>query len=170
MMSGRLLVLLMIVISYGTNFIGGNGDGQSKAAWLVPITIQLIPALVLAFGIMFMPQSPRWLMNQGREAETRQVIAGLRRLSPDDPLVEMEFLEVKAQRVFEQRLSERDFPAYQDKSLRSRILLGAHGYASLITNRSNFKRTAVAVLIMTFQQWTGYVALSAAVGSQTNTS
>lgn len=96
-------------------------------------------------------------MNRGREEETRAVIASLRRLSQDDPLVEMEFLEVKAQRVFEQRLSQQQFPNYQDSSLSSRIKLGYHGYLSLLTNRSNFKRTTVAVMIMTFQQWTGYV-------------
>ena len=146
--------------SLGTNYIGGTGDGQSKAAWLVPITIQLVPALVLAVGIMFMPQSPRWLMDQGREEECRQIIAGLRRLPLDAPLVELEFLEVKAQRLFEQRVSQRDFPNYQDTSLSSRIKLGMHGYASLITNPGNFRRTAVAVLIMTFQQWTGCVEYS----------
>lgn len=139
----------------GTNFIGGTGDGQSKAAWLVPITIQLIPAIVLGIGIMFMPQSPRWLMNQGREEECRDIIANLRRLPIDAPLVEMEFLEVKAQRLFEERISHRDFPQYQDGSFSSNFQLGLRGYASLLTNRGNFKRTAVAVLVMTFQQWTG---------------
>ena len=94
-------------------------------------------------------------MNRGREEDTRRVIAGLRRLPEDDPLVEMGFLEVKAQRLFEKRLSERDYPQYQDSSLGSRIRLGMHGYASLLTNKSNFRRTTVAVLIMTFQQWTG---------------
>ncbi|KAG8947104.1 hypothetical protein FRC04_010955 [Tulasnella sp. 424] len=148
-------IMISYWITYGTNFIGGTGDGQSKAAWLVPITIQLVPALVLAGGIMFMPQSPRWLMDQGREEECRDIIANLRRLPPDAPLVEMEFLEVKAQRLFEERVSQRDFPQFQDGSLSSRIQLGLRGYASLITNRGNFKRTAVAVLVMTFQQWTG---------------
>lgn len=102
-----------------------------------------------------MPQSPRWLMDQGREEECRDIISNLRRLPPDAPLVEMEFLEVKAQRLFEERISQRDFPQFQDGSFSSRFQLGLRGYASLVTNRGNFKRTAVAVLVMTFQQWTG---------------
>jgi sugar porter (SP) family MFS transporter len=139
----------------GTNFIGGHGDTQKRAAWLLPVTIQLVPAVILGIGILFMPQSPRWLINQGRDEETRSVIANLRRLPPDSNLVELEYLEVKAQRLFEQRISQRDYPAFQDRSLSSRIKLGLRSYMSLLTNRGNFRRTAVAVLIMTFQQWTG---------------
>ena len=139
----------------GTNFIGGSGDAQSRAAWLVPITIQLAPAVILGVGILFMPQSPRWLVNQGRDEETRSVIANLRRLPSDSSLVEIEYLEVKSQRLFELRISQRDYPELQDKSLSSRVKLGLRSYMSLLTNKSNFKRTTVAVLIMTFQQWTG---------------
>ncbi|KIM82444.1 hypothetical protein PILCRDRAFT_820292 [Piloderma croceum F 1598] len=148
-------IMISYWITYGTNFIGGTGAGQSKAAWLLPITIQIVPALVLAVGIMFMPQSPRWLVDQGRDEECREIIAGLRRLPLDHSLVTMEFLEIKAQKVFETRLSQRDFPQFQDSSSKSKFMLGVHGYLSLLNNRSNFKRTVVAVLIMTFQQWTG---------------
>lgn len=102
-----------------------------------------------------MPQSPRWLVDQGLDEECRQVVAGLRRLPVDNPLVTMEFLEIKAQKVFETRVSERDFPQFQDSSAKSKFMLGMHGYISLLKNPSNFKRTTVAVLIMTFQQWTG---------------
>lgn len=102
-----------------------------------------------------MPQSPRWLVDQGRDEECREIIAGLRRLPLDHSLVTMEFLEIKAQKVFETRLSQRDFPQFQDSSSKSKFMLGVHGYLSLLNNRSNFKRTVVAVLIMTFQQWTG---------------
>lgn len=139
----------------GTNYIGGTGETQSKAAWLVPITIQILPAIILGIGIMFLPQSPRWLMDQGRDDECLAVIANLRRQSPDSQLVQLEYLEIKAQKLFEQRISEHDYPHLQDSSAKSRFLLGVAGYKSLITSRTNLKRTAVAVLIMVFQQWTG---------------
>jgi MFS family permease len=150
-------IMISYWITYGTNFIGGIGETQSRAAWLVPITIQILPAVVLGAGIMFMPQSPRWLMDVGREEESREVLVNLRRLGPDHPLVEMEFLELKAQKIFETRIAQHDFPQYfnQDGTVLNRSGLAWSGYKALFANPSNFRRTTVAVMIMVFQQWTG---------------
>lgn len=148
-------IMISYWFTYGTNFIGGTGDSQSRAAWLFPITVQILPAVILAVGIMFVPQSPRWLMDNGREQECLDVLAGLRRLPTDSPLVQMEYLELKAQKLFETRVSEHDYPHLQDGSQSSKFKLGVAGYKSLITNPSNLRRTAVATLVMMFQQWTG---------------
>ena len=43
----------------GTNFIGGSGTGQHEAAWRLPLALQLVPAVILGVGILFMPFSPR---------------------------------------------------------------------------------------------------------------
>jgi hypothetical protein len=43
----------------GTNYIGGVGDGQHEAAWRIPLALQLVPAVILGIGILFMPFSPR---------------------------------------------------------------------------------------------------------------
>lgn len=83
------------------------------------------------------------------------MLAGLRRQSRESTLVQLEYLEIKAQKLFEQRVSEHDHPHLQDGSAKSNFLLGVAGYKSLLTNRSNLRRTAVAVFIMVFQQWTG---------------
>ncbi|PWN47377.1 general substrate transporter [Violaceomyces palustris] len=155
----QMAIVTGIMVSYwftfGTNHIGGTGSSQNQAAWLLPITIQILPALILAIGIMFMPQSPRWLMDQGREEECLETLAGLRRLPKDHALVEMEFLELKAQKRFETQISVMDHPELQDGSARSRIWLVLKGYKSLVATRPNLRRTTVAVLIMVFQQWTG---------------
>ena len=93
-------------------------------------------------------------MNEGRESEALAVLANLRRLDDNDMLVQMEFLELKAQRLFETRVSQHDFPNLQDDSRRSKFMLGLAQYKSLFANRSNLRRTTVAVMIMLFQQWT----------------
>ena len=149
-------IMVSYWIGYGTNFIGGTGASQSDAAWLVPICIQLLPSTILAAGmLLFMPQSPRHLMNRGREQECLETIARLRSTTTDDMRVRIEFLEIKALREFERlRLAEK-FPQYQDGSLKSKITVGFYDYTSLITNKSLLKRTTVAVFTMVFQQWNG---------------
>ena len=85
-------IMVSFWIDYGTNFIGGTGDTQSEAAWRIPIALQLVPAIILGVGILFMPFSPRWLVNQGREDEALAVLSKARRLAPDHEMVQIEFL------------------------------------------------------------------------------
>lgn len=96
--------------------------------------------------------SPRWLMVKGREEECLAVIANLRSLPADSELVQLEYLEVKAQDRFEKETSLAKFPQYHSPGWMNKFKLGFHEYASLVTNRSLFKRTIVAVFIMVFQQ------------------
>ncbi|KAI7386995.1 putative MFS monosaccharide transporter [Hortaea werneckii] len=153
-------IMVSYWIGYGTNYIGGTGDGQSEAAWLIPICIQLGPALILAAGmIMFMPQSPRHLMNRGREQECLETLARLRSTTTEDIRVRIEFLEIKAVREFEVMTARERYPHLQDGSFKSNFTIGCKDYASLITNKGLFKRTTVAVLTMVFQQWNGVNAI-----------
>ena len=105
--------------------------------------------------MMFMPQSPRHLMNRGREQECLDVLARLRSTSTEDIKVRIEFLEIKALREFERIRAEEKYPNYQDGTFKSNFMIGFYDYASLVTNASLRKRTIIAVLTMVFQQWNG---------------
>lgn len=37
--------------------------------WRLPLGLQLMPAVPLAFGILLFPESPRWLLMKGRDEE-----------------------------------------------------------------------------------------------------
>ncbi|KAJ5949894.1 Major facilitator superfamily domain general substrate transporter [Penicillium verhagenii] len=154
-------IMVSFWIGYGTNYIGGTGAGQSNAAWLIPICIQILPAVTLAIGMMlFMPQSPRHLMNTGREEECLQTLARLRGTTTDDLLVRIEHLEIKSAYLFERQTATEKYPHLQDGSFSSNFKMGLHDYMSLITNKSLFKRTSVACMIMVFQQWNGINAIN----------
>ncbi|KZW00841.1 general substrate transporter [Exidia glandulosa HHB12029] len=159
-------IMISFWIDYCTNFIGGTGDGQSEAAWRLPLALQLVPALILGAGVMFMPFSPRWLVNQGRDDEALVVLSNARRLDPQSDLVQIEYLEIRAQHLFEKEVEEERFPPYQADHTASPFKRrlgafshgfksGSHGYLSLVTNKVLFRRVAVGALTMFFQQWTG---------------
>jgi hypothetical protein len=91
-------------------------------------------------------------MAKGRDQECLTVLAGLRRKSLEDEGVRLEYLEIKAQHMFERETSIAKFPNDQGGGFASNLKLGFHEYLSLLTNRSLFKRVVVAVFIMVFQQ------------------
>ncbi|KAL5525502.1 hypothetical protein ACEPAG_6838 [Sanghuangporus baumii] len=152
-------IMVSFWIDYGTNFIGGSGPTQHEAAWRIPLALQLVPAIILGAGILFMPYSPRWLVNQGRDDEALAVLSSARRLPPDSDLVQIEYLEIKAQYLFEKETSEIKFPEFQDGSRKSNFKLGVYAYMSLLQTRTLFLRVAVGTLTMFFQQWTGVNAI-----------
>lgn len=148
-------IMISFWIDYGTNYIGGTRPGQKESAWLIPICLQLIPAVVLFGGILFMPFSPRWLIHHNREDEARKVLASLRDLPEDHELVELEFLEIKAQSLFEKRTVAEKWPALRELTTWNVFKLQWVAVLSLFRTTAMFKRVIVATVTMFFQQWTG---------------
>lgn len=87
-------------------------------------------------------------MQKGREDDCLAVIGRIRSSPTDSELVQMEFLEVKAQHRFEIETSMARFPQYHQPGFINELKLGFHEYLSLLNNRSLFKRVVVAVFTM----------------------
>lgn len=49
--------------------------GQSSWAWRTPTLVQGFGPIILAIGVWFVPESPRWLMRNGRETEAHAILA-----------------------------------------------------------------------------------------------
>lgn len=156
-------ILISFWIDYGTNYIGGTGAGQSDAAWLVPLCLQLVPAVILFVGMIFMPFSPRWLVHHDREEEARRVIAmlhgGSGRSAAMDEAIELEFLEIKAQSMFEKRTTAEKFPHLREQTAWNNFKLQFVAIGSLFQTMPMFRRVIVATVTMFFQQWTGINAV-----------
>ncbi|KAI8977926.1 general substrate transporter [Pilobolus umbonatus] len=137
---GRLISLqqLMITIGIMIAFWVGAGtqhiDGQ--ASWRVPLGIQMAPAVVLGFGAIFLPFSPRWLINKGRNDEALQVLARLHSNGDQtDPAVVAEYEDILAQAEIERAVSVDSYLELFKGTVLKRLILG--------------------VLIQVFQQFTG---------------
>jgi len=102
-----------------------------------------------------MPFTPRWLVHHGREAEARKTLAQLRSMPEDHDLIELEFLEIKAQSLFEKRTVAAKFPHLQELTAWNTVKLQFVSIASLFTTMPMFRRVIVATVTMFFQQWTG---------------
>ncbi|GAB0138277.1 hypothetical protein EsDP_00006514 [Epichloe bromicola] len=152
-------IMLSFWVGYGSNYVGGTGDSQSDLAWQLPSIVQGIPAAVLAVGIWFMPFSPRWLVKVGRDEEARSTLAWMRKLPVDHELVQVEFLEIKAESVFEKKAFARDFPRMADEGSKSVFREQVAQYLNCVRTKDNMKRVATGWLVMFWQQWSGIDAI-----------
>ncbi|CAA7265582.1 unnamed protein product [Cyclocybe aegerita] len=58
-------------VGYGSQYI------KSDASWRLPLGLQMAPAGLLLVGTQFLPYSPRWLLEVGRDDEARAVVLQL---------------------------------------------------------------------------------------------
>ncbi|KII90641.1 hypothetical protein PLICRDRAFT_174023 [Plicaturopsis crispa FD-325 SS-3] len=132
----------------------GGCTGQTEASWRIPVGLQMLPALVLGFGMTFMPYSPRWLVEVDREEEALHVLSRLRRQPVDHPNVRFEFLEIKAEVTFtkEARVAAK----FQDATWFSRAIAP---YLAFFVSWPKFRRLAVGCLVMFYQQFMGCNAI-----------
>jgi MFS family permease len=78
-------------ISYGT-FVHLEGSAE----WRIPLGLQIAPAVVLAALILLFPESPRWLIDHGREEEGLKTLARLHaRGNIDDEWVRAEYAQIQ---------------------------------------------------------------------------
>ncbi|KIP07315.1 hypothetical protein PHLGIDRAFT_127752 [Phlebiopsis gigantea 11061_1 CR5-6] len=139
---GRLTTLQQFMLGLGAliaSFIGyGCFHGLTgQAQWRVPLGIQLLPAVPLAFFILLLPESPRYLAMKGRDAQALQVLARLHsRGDENDPFVVAEHQEILEQVRIEKE-ETRD------------------AWVQLFTNKSNLRRLFLGVALQFSVQMTG---------------
>ncbi|KAI9671858.1 MAG: hypothetical protein M1831_003386 [Alyxoria varia] len=83
-----------VTLSYWVSF-GFAYLESTSASWRIPIAFQLVVALPLLALVPVLPESPRWLLMQGRADEAVRVLSALSEKSRDDPIVYKEFLAIK---------------------------------------------------------------------------
>ncbi|KAF2250929.1 general substrate transporter [Trematosphaeria pertusa] len=116
-----------------TGFIGFGCyyDSNSSFQWRFPFAVQLIPVLILLAGSAKLPESPRWLLSNGRKEHAWR---NLQRLhanpdDPDDTFARKEFYQMTQQFLLEQQRREQlhivhwwDF--FRRKSFLHRVAIG----------------------------------------------
>jgi sugar porter (SP) family MFS transporter len=125
-------------LEYGLSYIQ---DGNSVIRWRFPIAFQLVPLLLLAVLINFMPESPRWLIGHGRKDEALDI---LQRLRDDDTKALAEFKDIE-QTVEEDSDIDTSF------------------YKMMFFSQGKFhisRRVILAVAFQVLQEWTGIASVT----------
>ncbi|CCM06853.1 uncharacterized protein FIBRA_09158 [Fibroporia radiculosa] len=118
--------------TYGTAYI------PNQWSWRIPSIIQGIPAFIQLVLVMFAPESPRWLIAKGKEAQGLHILAYYHADGNEqDPLVQFEFEEIKAAIAFDRQVNKNV------------------NWFTLFATPGNRKRIIIAVAIGWFSQWSG---------------
>ncbi|KAK1595542.1 general substrate transporter [Colletotrichum navitas] len=153
----QLSIVFGIVISFWITF--GTKDIPNHWAWQLPFLIQIIPGLLLGFGAVFLPYSPRWLASKGRETEALNSLCKLRVLPDTDPRVRREWMDIIAEARFQTAVLADRHPTLVSKGDVASILkLEAVSWTDCF-RKGCFKRTQVGIFLMFFQQFVGINAL-----------
>ncbi|KAJ5437888.1 uncharacterized protein N7458_008886 [Penicillium daleae] len=80
------------LVNYGFSY------NKSEAQFRFPIALQIVFAILTFIGVVFLPESPRWLIKHGKEDKARQIIWRLqdnaREIDESDTVVSLEVQEI----------------------------------------------------------------------------
>ncbi|EEY23046.1 high-affinity glucose transporter [Verticillium alfalfae VaMs.102] len=121
-------ILIQYFIQYGAaeGTDGGPTDPeQSTAAFRIPWGVQMVPGVILFFGLFFCPYSPRWLASKDRWEEAMKVLVHVHgKGNPDDPKVLAQYQEIEEALRFEREQAVTSFKALVAPRMFKRVLLG----------------------------------------------
>ncbi|CAO3687204.1 hypothetical protein G6F70_007740 [Rhizopus microsporus] len=136
----QFLIVIGIMLSYWVDYGCLRHIPVSNTQWRVPLGIQIAPGGILCIGMVFLPESLRWLALHGRTDDVLKNLCRLRDLPADHP----EIL---------QELKEIEDAAELDRQAKS-------GKWTELFQRENLHRLFIGIMLQIFQQWTGSNAIN----------
>ncbi|XP_010531021.1 PREDICTED: probable polyol transporter 3 [Tarenaya hassleriana] len=106
----ELCISFGILLGYVSNY--GFGKLTLNLGWRLMLGIAAIPSLILAFGILKMPESPRWLVMQGRLKEAKEILF---LVSNTDQEAEQRFKDIKLAAGIDENCDEEFVETKNDK-------------------------------------------------------
>ncbi|CAD6935644.1 unnamed protein product [Tilletia controversa] len=155
---GRLVALNIFFVTAGQVIAYGVSAAMFHLphSWRWMILMGVVPAIVQLAGVLYLDESPRWLVSRGRDRDAREV---LKRIYPSwsGSHIEAELQTIKASAGGLSNTSD----AATSSTLRSpaRLKETRSEIMTLFRNRANRKALLLACGLQVFQQLCGFNAL-----------
>ncbi len=83
----QLNIVLGILIAYFSNYLIGEA-GENSWRWM--LGVEAFPAILFVISLRFIPNSPRWLIKNGRSEEAREVL-----IKMEEPDIDKEIKDIE---------------------------------------------------------------------------
>lgn len=133
-------ILLASCVTYATQ----NRD--DTGSYRIPISIQVLWAMILALGLFFLPESPRYFIKKGNLDQATRSLSRLRGEPEGSEYIQQELAEIIANHEYEMKV----IPQGSYLSSWASCFSG-----SLFNPSSNVRRTILGTSLQMMQQWTG---------------
>lgn len=133
-LAGRNEVMIAVgaFAAFAVNAVIGNVWGHIDGVWRIMLAVCAIPAVALFFGMLRMPESPRWLVEKGRNEEALAVLKTVR----SEERVVAEFAEIE-------NIAEEE----QEQHV--------VGWRAVLSNKWLRRILVIGIAVAVFQQLTG---------------
>ncbi|KAF9892239.1 hypothetical protein FE257_002016 [Aspergillus nanangensis] len=126
---GKLSGLLQFMLSWGFFIAQWLGYGcfqvDGDFQWRFPLAFQAVPGLIMAGGIWFLSESPRWLVETERFEQAKAVLENLHGDGLNDAFLQAEFREIVDTITAEKQIAVRSWREMVSRgSWRRRLVLG----------------------------------------------
>ena len=133
-------ILLASCVDYATQ------DRDDTGSYRIPISIQILWAIILASGLFFLPESPRYFVKKGNLERATHSLSRLRGEPEGSEYIQQELAEIIANHEYELKV----IPQGGYFSSWANCFSG-----SLFNPSSNLRRTILGTSLQMMQQWTG---------------
>lgn len=163
---GRLVTMNIVfitlgqVVAYVVGWVFGTYGSPETTGWRWMVGLGAVPAVAQVVILLWMPESPRWLVKEGRSEEARGVIARIAGTGVgDDDAQEM-------RREVDTTLKNIEIEV-REEAMATRLDGAGHGNAmnawkeamrELFRVRRNRRALAIACLLQGLQQLCGFVS------------
>lgn len=125
------------IVSTWVGYGSRHTPDTSSFQWRFPLGFQIIPSVLLLVGLIWLPESPRYLIEKDRDDEGMKILRKLHYNGSNDEWIQTEYNEIRA-------------------TLSAEKAITAPGWAVMFTGPRQWrKRLLLGTLVQLFTQLTG---------------
>lgn len=113
------------IVSTWVGYGSRHTSDASSFQWRFPLAFQIIPSVLLLVGLIWLPESPRYLIEKDRDEDGMKILRKLHYNGSNDEWIQAEYNEIKATLSAEKAITAPGWAVmFQVPQWRKRLLLG----------------------------------------------